>query len=169
MVSSNDDAPITGSVQRRISAPMDMVYSEVSHTDTLLATMPLEDLVNNGDGCTATFIARIGLGPLSISRTGSGRLVESVPPKKMVFELTLDDGSLTSLHTTELTSGGDDETVLTYTVELSPAHPMPRLRRFLKGVFDLHVRDYAERVSSTAARHWKAEQALGLRAPKETT
>jgi hypothetical protein len=87
-------------------------------------------------------------------------------PERMVFELSLDDGSMTSHHTVELTAGGEDETVLNYDVELRTAHPMPRLRRFLATIFDLHVREFVDEVSRSAARHWAAEHAMGLRKQK---
>jgi uncharacterized protein YndB with AHSA1/START domain len=168
MASVNETQPIRGSVQRRIAAPMDAVWSELVLPETLMATMPLEGVQIAADARSGSFTARIGLGPFRFSRTGTGAITEAKEPERIVFEMTLDDRSLTSLHTAELTAGGDDETVLNYTVELRQSHPMPRLRRFLAGVFDLHVRDYADRVSATSARHWKAEQALGLRAPKDT-
>jgi hypothetical protein len=47
------------------------------------------------------------------------------------------------------------------------AQSMPRLRRFLAGIFDLHVRDYADHVASAATRHWQAEQAMGLHDPAD--
>jgi uncharacterized protein YndB with AHSA1/START domain len=162
-----DGKPITGSAQRRIEAPMDMVWAELAIPDTFMATMPLENVHVDPEARSGSFTARIGLGPFGFSRSGTGAITDAAEPERIVFELTLDDQSLSSLHTAELTAGAEDETVLNYTVELRQAHPMPRLRRFLAGVFDMHVRDYADRVANTAARHWKAEQALGLRAPKE--
>jgi hypothetical protein len=147
---------------------MDAVWRELSDPDVLMATMPLDDVSLDQVARSGSFTARIGLGPLRLSRTGTGYITEERPPHRIVFELTLDDKSLTSRHTAELTAGGEDETVLNYTVVLHQAHQMPRLRRFLTGVFDLHVRDYVDRVSDTAARHWRAEQALGLSPPKDS-
>ncbi|MHB8690046.1 MAG: SRPBCC domain-containing protein [Solirubrobacteraceae bacterium] len=162
-----ENPPIRGSAQRRIAAPIDAVWEELSAAETLMATMPIEDVRVDAEAATGSFVARIGLGPLQLSRPGSGSIKEIKQPERVVFELALDDQSMKSLHTAELTAAGEDETLLNYSVELQPAHPMPRLRRFLSGVFDMHVRDYADRVSNTAARHWRAEQALGLRDPKD--
>ena len=163
---SKDNPPIRGSVQRRIAAPVDHVWSELGFTSTFMASMPVEDVQAEQDARTASFTARIGLGPFRFARTGTGTTTVAKENERLVFELTLDDNSITSVHITELSPGAEDETVMTYTVELRQSHPMPRMRRFLSGMFDLHVRDYADQLSSTAARHWKAEQALGLRPQK---
>jgi carbon monoxide dehydrogenase subunit G len=167
MAKAEHSGPIRGSTQRRIAAPVDAVWNELQSPDAVIATMPLEQVHFDLDAKSATFSARLGIGPFALARTGSGRMTEFKVHKRVVFEMVLDDQSMSSLHIAELAPGGAEETVLTYTVELRPAHPMPRLRRFLKGVFELHVRDYADRISATAARHWKAEQALGLRAPRD--
>ena len=159
--------PITGAAQRRIAAPIGAVWQELAAPDALMATMPLEDIQVDPEGQSGSFTARLGIGPLTVSKSGTGELTEVMEPVKVVFELNLDDRSMRSRHTAKLTPAGDDETVLDYSVELQPAHPMPRIRRFLSGLFDMHVRDYADHVSSTAARHWKAEQALGLHPPKD--
>lgn len=162
-----ENPPIRGTAQRRIEAPIDAVWQELAAPEALLATMPIEDIQVDDARRSGTFTVRIGIGPLSVSKSGTGGLTEVHEPDSVVFELGLDDRSLKSLHRAKLTPAGEDETLLDYSVELQSAHPMPRLRRFLNGIFDLHVRDYADYVSSTASRHWKAEQALGLHPPKD--
>ena len=162
-----ENPPIRGSAQRRVEAPIGAVWQELAAPEALLSTMPIEDIEVDEERRSGSFTVRIGIGPLSVSKSGTGGLTEVHEPNSVVFELNLDDHSLKSLHTARLTAAGEDETLLDYTVELQPAHPMPRLRRFLNGIFDLHIRDYADYVSSTAARHWKAEQAMGLHPPKD--
>jgi carbon monoxide dehydrogenase subunit G len=162
-----ENPPIRGSAQRRIAAPIGAVWQELAAPEVLMATMPIENIHVDDEHQSGSFTVRIGIGPLSVSKSGSGGLTDVKEPDSVVFELNLDDHSLRSLHTATLTPAGEDETLLDYSVELQPAHPMPRLRRFLNGIFDLHIRDYVDHVSSTASRHWKAEQAMGLHPPKE--
>ena len=159
--------PIRGTVQRRIAAPIGAVWEELAAPEALMATMPIEDVRVDPDRQSGSFTVRVGIGPLSVSKSGTGELTEVMEPSKVVFELGLNDHSLKSLHTAELTPAGEDETLLNYSVELQPAHPMPRIRRILSGLFDMHIRDYADHVSSSAARHWAAEQAMGLHPPKD--
>ena len=162
-----DNPPVVGSAQRRVAAPMDAVWLELGLTPLFLSTMPLDDVRVDPDESSASFTARLGIGPLGLSRGGTGAVIDARKPERIVFEMSLDDHSWRSVHTVELTDGGEDETVLTYNVELQSAQPMPRLRRLLSGVFDDHVRAYADQVSTTAARHWKAELAMGLRDPDD--
>lgn len=148
-------------VTRRVPAPQDIVWQQIGLTTSFFDTLPAADVEIGSDGRSASYTARIGVGPMGWSRSGTAAVAEATRPSRMVIDSALDNQSLVVRSTFELAEGGPDETVLSYKAEVTLAHGMPRLRRILVGILEDHVLDFVDQAATVAERRWKAEQAMG--------
>jgi carbon monoxide dehydrogenase subunit G len=145
----------------RVEAPREVVWNQLGFTPAFFGTLPVADTRVADDGRSATFVVRLGFGPVAMKRPASFAIAEARTPERMVLDGRLDNDAIRVSSTFDLAVTAEDETQLTYEVNADLAHTMPRLSRVLASLVDDHVTDYVKRVAEASGRQFKAEQALG--------
>lgn len=150
-----------GNVQQvRVAAPRAVVWRRLGLDDAFFATLPVADVAITDGGRHATFLARVGVGPIALKRRGSASITGTVEREALELVVALDDDSVTLRAHIKLADGDLEETLLTYDTELLLAYRMPRFRHMLSVILDDHVSLLLREVSATSARHWKAERVM---------
>jgi hypothetical protein len=140
------------------------VWHELGINQRFVDTLPVEDATIERDGRSASLTARIAFGPVEWTRRATAKVTDEEAPRRMVITAALDNQTIAMRGQLDLSEGASDETVLSYDVELILAHDMPRVRRVFARLLEEHAVDLVDQTAAAAERHWKAEQAMGVRA-----
>lgn len=144
----------------RVRAPRALVWRQLGLNEGFFATLPVTDVAVDDDQRHARFVARVGIGPLALTRPGSASITDTSERERLGLVGALDDGSIELQAALELADGDEDETLLSYDAELHVPFRMPRAQRMLSVMLDDHVAELLRHVCEIAERQWRAEQAL---------